>query len=139
VRFCETVLERPDMAVDSRFDSNAKRVENHAALDELIRSVFDRLTANQIVARLEAARIAYARLNSVQEFIDHPQLAARNRWRTIGSPVGELRALLPPVTVEGQETALGPVPDLGQHTDAILQELGFDAEAVAAWRHARTV
>jgi itaconate CoA-transferase len=73
-------------------------------------------------------------LNSVQEFVDHPQLAARQRWREIESPAGPLRALIPPVTMEGVESWMGAVPALGEHTQSILDELGFDAATIASWR-----
>src|SRR5205085_7630753 len=96
-RFCEIVLGRPELAADQRFNSNSRRVENRAALDQLISGIFEHLTGAQIVDRLEAAQIAYAKLNSVQEFLAHPQLSARNRWRTVESPAGPIRALIPPV------------------------------------------
>jgi itaconate CoA-transferase len=138
-RFCDTVLEQPELASDPRFASNASRVENRGALYRIVGDVFGRLAAREIIERLEAARIANARANSVEEFIRHPQLSARNRWTTVGSPVGSLPALIPPVTMEGVEASLRPVPALGQHTDAILAELGFHSEAIASWRRAGVI
>jgi crotonobetainyl-CoA:carnitine CoA-transferase CaiB-like acyl-CoA transferase len=73
-------------------------------------------------------------MNTMDEFLEHPQLAARNRWRQINSPVGTLSALIPPVDLEGAEPVMGPVPALGQHTDDILHEIGFDAHIIAGWR-----
>ena len=73
-------------------------------------------------------------MNTVREFLDHPQLAARNRWRDVDSPVGPLRALVPPFTLDGQEPRMDAIPAVGQHTDAILGELGFDAATIAKWR-----
>ena len=99
-RFCEAVLHKPELATDFRYDSNAKRVQNREELDADIQQVFQKLTAADIIARLEAAQIANARMNTVQEFVDHPQLKARNRWATVGSPVGLVFALLPPVKIE---------------------------------------
>jgi len=87
-----------------------------------------------VVERLERAGIANARMRTVQEFIDHPQLAARDRWTEIDSPVGPLRALLPPVVMEGVTPAMGAIPALGAHTDAILATLGYDAAAIARLR-----
>ncbi|HVC20610.1 MAG TPA: CaiB/BaiF CoA-transferase family protein [Vicinamibacterales bacterium] len=133
-RFCGQVLAQPALADDPRFESNARRVEHRAALLERIEAVFSRLTAAEIVRRLEAAGIANARMNSVQEFVDHPQLAARGRWREIASPAGPLRALVPPVTMEGREAVMGAVPALGEQTDAILREIGYDAATIARWR-----
>ena len=138
-RFCEQVLERREMAADPRFQNSSKRVQNRDALEEIINGIFQRLTRTAIIERLERAQIAYARLNSMQEFVDHPQLAARNRWREIDSPVGPLRALVPPITMDGIEPAMGAVPALGQHTQAILEELGFDATTIASWKSAKIV
>ena len=133
-RFCATVLERPEVATDPRFDSNSNRVANVEELRAIIEGVFQSSTADSIVEQLDAAQIANARLNTVQEFVDHPQLAARDRWREVGSPVGPLRALIPPVTMQGAESPMGPVPDVGEHTDAILAELGYDGDTLATLR-----
>jgi itaconate CoA-transferase len=133
-RFCEIVLQLPQLFSDPRFDSNAKRVQNRPQLDQAMHEVFGRLTAAEIIARLETAQIANARMNTVQEFVVHPQLAARKRWSEVDSPVGRLPALLPPVTMENVDVAMNEIPALGQHTGAILGELGFDPETIAGWR-----
>ncbi|HET9014564.1 MAG TPA: CaiB/BaiF CoA-transferase family protein [Thermomicrobiaceae bacterium] len=133
-RFCEVVLRRPEVAADSRFGSAGDRVTHREALHAIIDGVFSTLTADEVVARLEQARIANARMRSVQEFIDHPQLAARDRWREVDSPVGPLRALLPPVVMDGVDYAMGPIPALGEQTAAILEDLGYDAGRVAGLR-----
>ena len=138
-KFCEVVLQRPDLAADARFDSNAKRVRNRPQLDAVMQEVFGKLKAAEIIARLEAAQIANARLNTVQEYVEHPQLRARGRWSTVGSPVGPLPALLPPVTMEGVDTALNEVPALGQHSYAILGELGFDRTTIESWRREEVI
>jgi itaconate CoA-transferase len=132
--FCEVVLEQPELTKDPRFDSNAKRVQNREQLDQLMQGVFQKLTAAEIMARLEAAQIANARLNSVAEFMEHPQLKFRNRWATVGSPVGPVQALLPPVNMENVEPVMNDVPGVGQQTDAILADLGFDSDTITAWR-----
>ncbi|PYR99347.1 MAG: carnitine dehydratase [Acidobacteria bacterium] len=133
-RFCRVVLQRRELATDPRFDSGSRRVANRRDLHVTIEEVFSRLTASEIIARLEEAQIANARMNSVQEFIEHPQLASRKRWREIDSPVGKLSALIPPVDVAGVEPVMGPIPSLGQHSDLILTEIGFDAPTVQSWR-----
>ena len=138
-KFCEVVLESPQLSGDARFDSNAKRVQNRPQLDQAMQKVFQKLTAAQIIARLDAAQIANARLNTVEEFVEHPQLKARKRWSTVGSPAGPLPALLPPVTMENVETVLNEVPALGQQTDAILGELGFDSGTIAGWRREKII
>ena len=133
-RFCRIVLRRAELATDPRFDSGPRRVANRRDLNLAIADVFSRLTAGDIVARLEAAQIANGRMNSVQEFLEHPQLASRKRWRDIDSPVGKLSALIPPADLEGMEPVMGPIPSLGQHTNLILNEIGFDAPTLAGWR-----
>jgi itaconate CoA-transferase len=133
-RFCGVVLRRPESAADARFDSNTNRVAHRGELHAVIDEVFGGLSAREIVERLEAAQIANARMNTIREFVEHPQLAARNRWQTVESPVGPLPALIPPVDIEGVAPSMGPIPSLGQHTDDILRELGFDGSAVSAWR-----
>jgi itaconate CoA-transferase len=133
-RFCRDVLRRSDLDEDARFATNALRVQHRQALHEAIESAFAALTTSDVVARLDSAQIGWARMNSVAEFLNHPQLAARDCWRDIGSPAGALRAMVPPVRMEGVDPAMGDVPALGQHTQAILEELGVDRGIVAAWR-----
>jgi itaconate CoA-transferase len=139
VRFCEEVLERPELATDPRFNSNSKRFENGEELGEAIEGAFEGLSSEEVISRLEAARIANARMRTVQEFLDHPQLEARERWREVGSPAGPLRALLPPVTMQGVESVMEPIPEVGEHTDAILEELGLDPETVADMRESGAI
>ena len=133
-RFCADVLRRPELAVDERFRTNPLRVKNRRALHDAIESAFSTLSTGDVIGRLESARIAWARLNSVADLLDHPQLAQRDCWRDIESPAGPLRAIVPPVRMDGVEPVMGAVPALGQHTDAILEELGMARDAVAAWR-----
>ena len=126
VHFCTRVLEQPEMASDPRFDSNARRVANREALHAIIDTVFSQLTIDQVIERLDLAQIANARMNSMQEFWDHPQLQARERWREVNSPVGQLKALLPPVTMRDIEPRMDPIPALGEHTEQVLRSLGYD-------------
>ena len=134
VRFCEQVLQRPELAVDARFESNAKRVEQRLALEAEINSVFGKLNVEEIIARLELAKIANARMNTVAQLAAHPQLAARQRWREVSTRVGPLRATLPPATIDGVEARFDAIPDIGANTDSIMEELGYSEEAVSAWR-----
>jgi itaconate CoA-transferase len=133
-RFCSEVLRRSDLADDERFRTNPDRVRNRQALHTVVESVFASLATSDVIARLDAAAIAWGRMNSVSEFLEHPQLSQRDRWRDIPSPAGPLRAMLPPVRMDGIEAVMGAVPALGQHTDAILGELGVAAETIAEWR-----
>jgi itaconate CoA-transferase len=133
-RFCADVLQRPELADDERFRTNALRVRHRTELHESIDAVFRGLTAAEMLERLDAAQIANARMNSVAEFLEHPQLIGRGRWREIGSPAGPLRALMPPARIDGVEPVMGPVPALGEHRQCILEELGFDLDTIARWQ-----
>jgi len=133
-RFCADVLEQPSLAGDPRFSSNALRVEHHDELEVIIVRAFAGKTSQQVVDSLEAAQIANARMNTVSEFLDHPQLAARRKWQDVESPVGPLRALVPPFGFDDVRPRMGPIPALGEHTDRILTELGFDSDTIARWR-----
>ncbi|MCU1671462.1 MAG: hypothetical protein JWP40_4389 [Blastococcus sp.] len=121
---CRDVLGEPDLATDPRFLRNSLRVRNDAELTMLLEAALAQLTAEQVTTRLDDVGIANARLRTMAEFADHPQLAARDRWRDVHSPTGPVRSLLPPVTVRGREAAMGAVPALGQHTDAVRAEFG---------------
>ncbi len=122
--FCDVVLRRPDLATDPRFDANVRRSENRASLKAVIEQVFADLTAQDVSARLDEAQIANAAVNQVRDLWTHPQLHARGRFRTVGSPAGELQALLPPATIDSFDVRMDPVPALGEHSTAILRELG---------------
>jgi itaconate CoA-transferase len=134
VLFCHQVLRRPDLARDARFTGNARRSAGRDALRAIIVDAFAALGADEIAARLESAQIAHARVNVLDEVWAHPQLAARQRWREVASPVGPLPALLPPGSWDDGDPRLDAVPALGEHTEAILAELGLGAADLAALR-----
>jgi len=138
-RFCADVLQSPELERDDRFRTNTLRVANRDALQVVVASVLGPLTTADVVARLDAAQIAWARMNAVDEYLQHPQLVERDVWRDIDSPAGVLRAPLPPVRMQGVEPAMGAVPALGGHTDAILDELGVARDTIAAWRAAGVI
>ena len=133
-RFCETVLQRPTLASDARFNNNANRVEHGDALTAAIHEVFEQLTRADIVARLDQAQIANAAMNTLHDFWDHPQLAARDRWREIDSPAGRLKGLLPPVIMNDAEVRMDAIPALGEHSEAILRSLGYGDTQIARLR-----
>lgn len=137
--FCDQVMEQPALATDERFASNSKRSENRDALQVLIRECFASLTADQVVERLEKAQIANARVNTMTDVWQHPQLQARQRWTSVMSPVGELPALLPPGRTNAYTPRMDAIPSLGEHVETILQELGKTPEQIAALRAAGAV
>ena len=124
ILFAEAVLRRPDLAADPRFKGNAGRADHRDLLEPILVGILSSLSTEEAIARLEHAGIATAHVNDMAALWSHPQLAARDRWRQVGSPVGPLPALKP-VTGDGWEPRLDPVPRLGEHTDAILAEFGF--------------
>ncbi len=130
--FCEQVLRRPEVAVDARFCSNAARNQHRDELQALILQEFATLTAAQVVERLDAAGIANARVNDMAGLWAHPQLAARERWREVDTPAGRIPALLPPGVSSAFEYRMEQVPAVGQHNAAILAELGWTADRIAA-------
>lgn len=121
--FCAIVLERPDLATDSRFADGAARVVNRAALHDEIDGVFGTLTGDVLLTRLAEARIAHARQRDLAQVLDHPQLAARDRWAEVDSPVGRLRAVQPPIILPGRTPRMDPIPQVGEHNAAILDWL----------------
>ena len=131
-RFCEQVLAEPALARDPRFSSNPARMQHRDAMHAQIERVFGRLSADEVEARLEAAGIANARLNTMQEFWEHPQLAARDRWREVGTPAGAVRAAMPPFNLSEFEPRMDDVPGLGAHSRAVLAELGYVASEIDA-------
>ena len=134
-RLAEQVLGRPELGTDPAFATNAARVARRERTDELVGAALATLDTDEALARLETAGIACARLRDLTELAEHPQLAARQRWREVGSPAGPLRALLPPITLPGgTEPRMGDVPALGEHTSAVLRAVGMTDDEIAALR-----
>ena len=137
--FCDQVLLQPALAKDERFASNAKRSAARETVRAMIVEAFSAFTAEQVVERLDAAQIANARVNTMHDVWNHPQLKARNRWTEVGSAAGPLPALLPPGSWDLSRPRMDAVPALGQHTDALLAELGQSAVQIAALRVAGAI
>jgi itaconate CoA-transferase len=137
--FCDKVLGQPKLATDPRYDSNSRRNERRAEVMEIIDKVFSTLTTEQLVEKLDAAGIANAHINSPEEVWKHAQFEARDRWRQMDSPKGELPTLLPPATHDAFEARIGAVPEVGEHTESILLELGLTKEEVAELKAAAAI
>lgn len=137
--FCDKVLGQPQLAKDPRYDNNTKRTAARTEVVALIENTFAPWSSAEVVAKLDAADIANARLNTPEEVWNHPQLTARQRWREVDTPAGVIPALLPPATYAGIEPRMDPVPAVGEHTDAILGALGYGAAEIAGLRGAGAV
>lgn len=137
--FCESVLDNAALATDPRFASNAARNENRQALREIIIGKLATMTLDAVVARLEAAGIANAAVNTMADLWAHPQLKARDRWREIASPAGMLPALLPPGNSSAFEARMDAIPALGEHTEALLGELGLSGTDILALRQEKAI
>ncbi|HLT99480.1 MAG TPA: CaiB/BaiF CoA-transferase family protein [Burkholderiaceae bacterium] len=137
--FCKVVLQRPELAEDERFSSNSQRVAHREELRAIITQAFSSLNAEQVVARLDEAKIANARVNDMHDVWSHPQLKARQRWTEVATPEGPVPALLPPGSQSSFTARMDPIPALGEHTDAILQELGWSESAIAELRAERAI
>ena len=134
--FCQRVLLQPDLATHPDYDSNIKRHGKRDALRNLIEQAFATLTSEDVQKRLDDATIGNAQMNTMHDVWAHPQLKARDRWREVGSPAGPIPALLPPGINDQFDYRMDPIPALGEHTDAILHELGYDDDRIASLRNA---
>jgi itaconate CoA-transferase len=132
--FCRQVLQQPELASDERFVSNALRTARRDELRRILVEAFAGLSAEQVVARLDAAQIANAAVNTMSDVWAHPQLHARGRWVEVDTPAGRVPALLPPGFTGADDACMNAVPALGQHTDALLAEIGLGADEVARLR-----
>lgn len=137
--FCTHVLEREALIADPRFSDNHNRNLNREQLDRLMHDVIGRIESAELVRRLERAGIAYGRANTMQEFCAHPQLSQRRRWTEVDSPAGPIRALRPPVDMADEPAQMGAVPDVGEHTEAVLARLGYGAREIRSLRAAGAV
>ena len=137
--FCEKVLQNSSLANDARFKTNALRSTNRAELTGLIEQAFSGFSAAQVAAKLNEADIANANMNNMHDLWNHEQLRARNRWVPVDTPVGPVPALKPPGRSTAYEPRMDAIPAVGAQTDAILEELGFDASTIKRLRAAKAI
>ncbi|MFY1633018.1 CaiB/BaiF CoA transferase family protein [Solwaraspora sp. WMMB335] len=134
-RFCTEVLKDPALADRPEFATNPARVAARTALDTAITQVTSALTTRELTGRLDAAEIANGKINHVADFLDHPQLTARQRWHEVSTPAGVTRALAPPVIYhDAPPPPMPPVPAAGEHTAAVLAEFGLSPDEISAVR-----
>jgi crotonobetainyl-CoA:carnitine CoA-transferase CaiB-like acyl-CoA transferase len=133
-RLARDIVQRNDLADDERFATNAGRVAHREFLDEVIGAWCAQHDLAHVQKTADAAGIGNARYNLPSEVLEHPQLAARDRWRLIDTPNGAVPALLPPPVITGYDPPMGAVPGLGQHTESVLAELGLDDHEIARLR-----
>lgn len=129
-RLMGEVLERPDLVDHPQFRTNVLRVANRDACDLAVAEETGRWSTAELDARLAEAGVPAAQLNDMQGLIEHPQLSARDRWREVDTPAGPVRAILPPMTFQDVELAMGAIPDLGEQTDLVLGELGYSPDDI---------
>ena len=129
--FCAQVLQRPEVATDSRFATNDDRHLHRSDLAAVIEEVFETLTVSEVAHLLDDAGIANGRVNNISDVIDHPNLVERDRWRTIESAGGTIRTLRPAAIMHGHDEPIGPIPSVGQHTADILRELGYHDDRIS--------
>lgn len=128
--FCAIVCRAPEWEHDERFCTSSQRRINRQALEGMIEAAFSSLSRSEVIERLEKADIPFGSVNEVAEFVEHPQLTERNRWREVDSAMGPLRAIIPPFDLEAMVPNMGPIPEVGQHSTDILSELGYAASDV---------
>ena len=137
--FCDTVCGHAEWETDERFTTPALRRVNRVVLEEMIEEALAAVPRAEVVRRLEAADIPFGAVNEVAEFVEHPQLAARDRWREVASPAGPLRAIVPPIDLEGMAPRMGAIPDVGEQSDEVLAEIGYGPDEIARLRETGVV
>lgn len=133
--FCAKVLLQPALASDERFSTNSRRSAGRVPLRQIIVDTFAALNAEQVVQRLEEAGIANAQVNDMSQVWAHAQLRARERWVQVTTPAGPVPAMLPPGADNAESVRMDAVPALGQHSLAILAELGYSAQQIDELKH----
>src|ERR1051326_4174043 len=132
--FCKIVLQRPDLLQDARFDNVEKRRKNRNVLEEEIEKIFLERDHTEWLERLKKAQLPYGEVRGIAEVLAHPQAAARRLIREVESPVGKVPVVGNPVRLSASPARYDAIPELGEHTEAILKKLGYDAAAIERLR-----
>ena len=137
--FCRNVIQRPDLLDDARFKSAPDRRRNRAVLEELVERIFLERPQEEWLRRLRASELPHGKLNGIGEVLAHPQAIARKMIREMESPVGPVPVMGSPLRLSDSPARFDPIPALGQDTEPILQELGYTAADIAAFRRDRVI
>jgi len=128
--FSRVVLQQEELQEDTRFSTNAARSSERLALRTIIINTFSNLSLEEVCQRLDQAKIAFAEVNNMDAVWNHPQLKALNRLVEIETPSGPVPAFLPPGNNSSYAHRMDPVPELGQHTEKVLAELGYTQQQI---------
>ncbi|MGY0691496.1 CaiB/BaiF CoA transferase family protein [Virgibacillus sp. FSP13] len=139
VNFCENILHKSDLAGDIRYNNNSKRVENKESLREEIEQVLLKKSVKEVMSELDENKIANAQLKGMKQFANHEQLSARNRWIDVDTPVGKIKSLLPPAAKSDKDIKNTPIPEVGQHTARILEELGISENKIEQLKNSQVI
>ncbi len=137
--FCDKVLEKPELKSDPRFSTGPRRSTARRELYAIIVESFSRFTAAQVVKRLDDAQIGNSAMNNMRQVWEHAQLEARKRWAEVDTPNGKILAMRPPGVPESFNARMDPIPAVGEHTTAILGEIGYSEFEIARLRGAQVI
>jgi len=132
--FCENILKKPDLASHSMYNSNSNRVQNKDALKKEIEQITMQKNLNEMIQELEENKIANAQLKDMKQFANHEQLESRKRWMNVQTPAGDIQSLLPPTAKSEEEINNSAIPEIGEHTSKILEELNISESKIAKLR-----
>ena len=138
-KFCDIVLENPQLIDVDRFSTNTDRSMNRGELKDLIQSIFTNQSTDELIIKLKTADIAYANVNDMDKVWNHEQLKKLNRLVVTDTPGGEVSTFLPPTNNSEFDPVISPVPALGEHSQKILDELGFTNHEIQMFQNSKVV